>query len=67
MNTGDASTAIIADSDAVVVRKLLTQALDLLTPRPYCRACGHPLTAVASVRRGYGPVCLRRVAGEVSR
>lgn len=43
-----------------MLRDLLTRALELLTPRPRCRRCGHPLTAEASVRRGIGPVCLRR-------
>ncbi|WP_370584195.1 DUF6011 domain-containing protein [Ornithinimicrobium cryptoxanthini] len=43
------------------------RALELLTPAPRCRACGHPLVAEKSVRRGIGPVCLAREVEGVAR
>ncbi len=56
--TGEAIGPIVG-READILRNLLTQALNLLTPRSRCRRCGHPLTAERSVRRGMGPVCLR--------
>ncbi len=57
--TDEAISSPIVSREADILRNLLTQALNLLTPRPRCRRCGHPLTAERSVRRGMGPVCLR--------